>query len=129
MSHFYGTLKGSRGEATRCGTVASGVRTVAASWSGAVEVELEVNPADGQDWATVSLIPWEGMGRHQELYRGPVRGLDQRADGSFVCDNSIPGTAKERAPGCFPLQCEGCAPEDRCRLYQVARLSREKEGA
>jgi hypothetical protein len=72
MAHFYGTLNGSRGEATRCGTKNSGMRAVAASWSGAVESELFVDPATGEDFVEVSLIPWHGVGVREIIYRGPV---------------------------------------------------------
>lgn len=41
MAHFYGNLKGSRGEATRCGTARSGLTVSARSWAGSVTVELE----------------------------------------------------------------------------------------
>ena len=41
MAHFYGNLKGSRGEATRCGTKSSGIRVSARSWSGSVSVEMD----------------------------------------------------------------------------------------
>ena len=47
MSHFYGVLTGSRGQATRCGTKNSGLNTTAAGWKGAIEVYLtEVNGVD-----------------------------------------------------------------------------------
>ena len=60
MSHFYGTLQGSRGEATRCGTKNSGLTTCAAGWSGAISVYIsEVN---GVDHYTVDLIPWQNSG-------------------------------------------------------------------
>jgi hypothetical protein len=72
MAHFYGTLKGSRGEATRCGTKSSGVQVTAASWSGAVTVELYHNAETGQDMAHVYLRPWHGRGTDLALYSGPV---------------------------------------------------------
>lgn len=72
MSHFYGVLNGSRGEATRCGTKSSGMTATAASWQGAVRVTLrEVN---GADHAYVELIPWQGAGGNRLLYSGPVSG-------------------------------------------------------
>ena len=40
MAHFYGNLKGSRGEATRCGTRQSGIMVSARSWNGSVSVEM-----------------------------------------------------------------------------------------
>jgi hypothetical protein len=46
MAHFYGNLKGSRGEATRCGTANSGLSVSARSWQGSVHLALYVN-ADG----------------------------------------------------------------------------------
>ncbi len=70
MSHFYGKLTGSRGVTTRCGTKNSGIVAVAASWKGAVRTELFVQ--DGEDWAVVSLMPWQGVGVSRVVYRGPV---------------------------------------------------------
>tara|TARA_R110002051_G_scaffold325625_1_gene429489 strand:- start:906 stop:1169 length:264 start_codon:yes stop_codon:yes gene_type:complete len=61
MSHFYGKLQGSRGEATRCGTASSGMTTYAAGWGGAVRVEVYTQ-ADGRDAFMVSLVPWQGSG-------------------------------------------------------------------
>ena len=61
MSHFYGTLKGSRGEATRGGTKSSGMTTYTAGWRGAVHVEVYTQ-ADGRDAFMVSLVPWQGSG-------------------------------------------------------------------
>jgi hypothetical protein len=40
MAHFYGTLKGQAGEATRRGSKGSGLKVAAASWNGAVYVRL-----------------------------------------------------------------------------------------
>ena len=72
MSHYYGTLEGSRGKATRCGTKGSGLTTHAASWSGAVRVDLWHDADTGRDMASVSLVPWRGSGIRRELYAGPV---------------------------------------------------------
>lgn len=72
MSHFYGTIEGNRGRATRCGTVGSGMMTIAASWQGAVRVDLY--DEKGVDMACVSLTPWEGRGISSILYEGPVSG-------------------------------------------------------
>jgi len=52
MSHFYGTLQGNRGEATRCGTKKSGIETYAASWKGAIRCHTYIN-AKGQDCVIV----------------------------------------------------------------------------
>jgi hypothetical protein len=74
MAHFYGQINGSRGKASRLGTVNSGLNTTAASWAGAVEVYLTRDATTGQDIATVDLIPWRGQGTTRRLYHGPVSG-------------------------------------------------------
>lgn len=76
MSHFYGSAQGNKGEATRCGTKNSGYVTEAASWEGAVRVELWYNEDKEENWASVSLIPWYGSGKNILLYKGPVSGRD-----------------------------------------------------
>lgn len=72
MARFYGLVQGRRGKASRLGDTKSGVRTVAASWSGAVEV-LIFNRA-GHDWVQVSLVPWGGKGTSRTIYDGPTSG-------------------------------------------------------
>jgi hypothetical protein len=74
VSHFYGTLQRSRGEATRCGTKNSGVTTWSASWEGAVHVRLWYDEENDCDMAGVSLQPWHGSGVSRLLYYGPVDG-------------------------------------------------------
>lgn len=71
MAHFYGTVDGrARTIATRTGTKKSGLRTIAASWAGAVHVCL--SDQNGVTHAVVELIPWEGSGTRRLLYAGPV---------------------------------------------------------
>ena len=41
MSHFYGTIRGQAGQATRRGSKSSGLTTEAASWNGVVRVTLD----------------------------------------------------------------------------------------
>jgi len=78
MSHFYGTIQGSRGKATRAGTPSSGLFTETASYDGCVEVTLTVR--DGVDWAHVCLKPWRGTGVHRSIYDGPVGGPQGTGD-------------------------------------------------
>ena len=69
MSHFYGVVKGqAKTRATRCGG-SSGLETYAASWKGAVHVELYVDGV-GRDCYRVSLMPWHGVGRVEHLVQG-----------------------------------------------------------
>lgn len=70
MAHFYGTLQGNRGEATRCGTKQSGIETYAASWDGAVRTHLYQDDA-GRDFACVETVPWQGSGPSVVFYKGP----------------------------------------------------------
>lgn len=72
MAHFYGLLQGNRGQASRLGTKASGLSVTAASWSGAIDVDLYER--DGVDYARVTLKPWQGQGTRRDLYDGPVSG-------------------------------------------------------
>lgn len=65
MSHFYGTLEGNRGQATRCGTKNSGIRTNAAGWGGSIEAS--VYEEDGVDRYQVWLTPWQGSGGDSKL--------------------------------------------------------------
>ena len=73
MSHFYGTMKGSRGEATRCGTKKSGMVITAASWNGAIQVQL-YHGSDGVDYVIVRETQWHGQGRNRVLYDGKIGG-------------------------------------------------------
>jgi hypothetical protein len=67
MAHFYGTLRGQAGEATRRGSKNSGLRVAAASWSGAVYVTLSYDAETGKDRYRVELGPWEGKGRSTQV--------------------------------------------------------------
>lgn len=71
MSHFYGVLQGDRGDVTRRGTKESGLRTTAASWAGAVVVELYVDAA-GRDCYSVGQIPWHGRGVSVPIATGVI---------------------------------------------------------
>ena len=60
MSKFYGTLQGSRGEATRCGSKRSGIETIAASWAGAIETRVFWNEDKQRNEYIVTKRPWQG---------------------------------------------------------------------
>lgn len=68
MSHFYGVLQGSRGQATRCATKKSGLTAIAASWDGAVETTLFER--EGKNYYRVERIPWHGNGERVLLAEG-----------------------------------------------------------
>lgn len=72
MAHFYGTIQGARGEASRLGHKSSGLSVKAASWQGAVSVYLYHD--NGVDCARVSLTTHHNAGVNRVLYDGPVSG-------------------------------------------------------
>lgn len=72
MSHFYGSLKGTKGQVTRCGHKSSGLATTAASYSGCVQVNLMHDDRTGQDMAVVYLRRWQKHRVDLRLYEGPV---------------------------------------------------------
>ncbi len=53
MSHFYGYLQGTRGEATRCGSKGSGISAHIRSWKNDVYVTLKADE-EGNDVLTVN---------------------------------------------------------------------------
>ena len=78
MSHFYGTVKGTNGKATRCGDKGSGMESYAASWQGAVKASIHFKSQTGEDLAVVELVPWHGKGIRKILYEGPIGGESER---------------------------------------------------
>lgn len=76
MSHFYGTIKGGRGQATRTGHKTSGLTTHAASWHGAISVELWRDDDSSADMFRVVMVPWHGAGDSQTLCVGRVGDFD-----------------------------------------------------
>lgn len=75
MAQYRGTIQGARGEASRLGGKESGLHVTAASWQGAVRVDLF--EANGVDIACVRLQPHHGQGTSRILYEGPVSGKPQ----------------------------------------------------
>lgn len=74
MAHFYGTLRGHRGRATRQGTVGSGIDAVAASYQGAVNAYAYRRGAgdEARDYVRISFTPWQGAGLSAQVYDGPI---------------------------------------------------------
>ncbi len=72
MSHFYATIPTSarRTTLTARGHKTTGLGTVAASYKGAISVELQ--HVNGKDVFTVSRIPWQGVGEHQVIAEGEL---------------------------------------------------------
>ena len=72
MSQFYGSVQGKAGRATRLGEKKGGLRTIAASRQGAVQVDLYYNPKTDKDEYIISLVPWYGQGKPLVIASGSV---------------------------------------------------------
>ena len=72
MSHFYGSVRGNRGGATRGGSKRSGFDTVAASFDGAITVRLYHDEDSGEDRFCVQQGRWHGSGIDEIIAEGVV---------------------------------------------------------
>lgn len=59
MSHFYGTVKGNRGEGTRAGSKDSGMETYCASWNGAIRCVAWHDKVTSKDMVRVEKTTWQ----------------------------------------------------------------------
>jgi hypothetical protein len=60
MSHFYGSIEGNGGEATRCGTKTSGIVAKVRSWSGNCFAWLVHNEFTNLDELAIDIQPEHG---------------------------------------------------------------------
>jgi hypothetical protein len=95
MSHFYGTLKGNKGEATRAGSKNSGIITYAASWRGAIVTRVYHDEKTDEDVFTVSQTTWQGSGIQEALAQGVI-GKPAKQNSEIV-KRAIEGRTVERA--------------------------------
>ena len=74
MSHFYATIPTSARKTvpTARGHKSTGIGTIGASYSGAIDVYLWHDEESGLDKFRVAMIPWHGAGDHKVLARGTV---------------------------------------------------------
>lgn len=73
MSHFYGVLVGAREtQTTRTGNKRGGLRATAASWGGAIQVQVWHDPDTSTDHFEVRQIPWQGVGTQEHLASGVI---------------------------------------------------------
>jgi hypothetical protein len=80
MAQFYSTIKGARGEASRLGNKASGMRASIMSYQGCIDVRMGAL-ADGNDWVTVWLRPHPQSDKRGGvgvcLFNGPCNAWDK----------------------------------------------------
>ncbi len=70
MTHYYGTLQGSRGEVMEMETKDSGLVAQAASWQGGIRVVLY--DVGKTTHVRVARLAWHGKGVDDVLYDGPI---------------------------------------------------------
>jgi len=72
MARFRATVRGDKSNSTEASRLGHrGLRTVAASWAGAIEVQLYIDD-QGKDCARVSHIRHHGAGVERLIFDGPV---------------------------------------------------------
>lgn len=101
MSHFYATIQGNRGQASRQGTKRSGIESYTAGWEGGVRACLWEQ--DGVDHARVELRQWRGHGAWLSilLYDGPVSGEGCQSIEALKRDLATLANALEVAEKCL----------------------------
>lgn len=72
MAYFYGNLEGNRGEATRMGSAASGIRASVRSFTGSAT--LYMYDKDGETWIRLSVINGSAVGG-TTMWEGPISAL------------------------------------------------------
>lgn len=73
MAHFYGVIKGTgKTESTRCGTKKTELTTTAASWDGAIKVNLYYDEETKKNKFTVYQRRWHGNGVEARIADGIV---------------------------------------------------------
>ena len=70
MSHFYGVMQGQAGEETRRGSKNSGLQVTAASYSGAIKVELWHDALTEVDRYRIYATQWRGAGKEFDIASG-----------------------------------------------------------
>ncbi len=66
MAHFRGTVQGSRGEASRCGTKASGLCVTANGWNIGTRIELFHDSKTGKD--TLRICITKGSNNNETVH-------------------------------------------------------------
>lgn len=81
MAAFFGTMKGNRGVATRCGSAESGIQVSAQSWFGSLIVDMHVDPYRHKDAPpVVQLYKAEGSESKNGtlLFEGTLEELEKK---------------------------------------------------
>lgn|SRR5512143_1278688 len=74
MAHYYGTVQGGRGTASRLGHKTSGLVTTARTWTHTVTVALHYDEASGRDECSVCISANDGS-KIRSIYSGFLDGM------------------------------------------------------
>ena len=75
MSHYYATVEGTRGPATRQGTKNSGIRAAAQTFDGSIIVRIDYDARNDEDVVTIGTGPGSTTAMDRELWSGPLAEL------------------------------------------------------
>lgn len=128
MAHFRGTLRGCRGQASRLGSKKSGLEARIASWEGAVSVSLAYNAELDRDDVEVYLVPHNGAGVTELLYRGhvgssPAKSHEQSKDCPECGDSDVEFLRWDEGDELY--RCNTCGCEYSCILVVADRIVTE----
>jgi hypothetical protein len=76
VSHFFGTVVGGRGEATRCGHASTGLRVSAQSYTGSIQIHLTCR--DGVDWYHITVCRGSSRQGERDVLSGKLSDLINR---------------------------------------------------
>ena len=94
MSHYYGTLQGNRGEATRQGTKKSGIATNTACWTGTIQTRLWYDDDTDTDHVMIEVRGWPYGEYAGTIYNGTIQDLRQAVKDGTLVRASTQGNAK-----------------------------------
>ncbi len=103
MSHFYGMIPESARKTvpTARGHKKTGLATIAASWAGAIRVNVWYNPNEDVDCFEVEMIPWENHGDSTVIARGILG--DARHSNAYITQPLKHGSTSSYARTTVPL--------------------------
>lgn len=77
MSKLYGCLQGNRGEATKCGSVSSGIRASLQSWEGSLIGYMNLNE-EGLPIVTLKIGDGSTSYGSRTIFGGTLKELEER---------------------------------------------------
>ena len=79
MAKFLAQAQGNRGATHRLGGAESGIKTIAASWDGAISVRMHEDSISHAVMVVIHCEPWHGRGETILVYSGTLADLQSGA--------------------------------------------------